>query len=97
MRKLEVQNAESLKQSRMYLNISETHEHSERMEAAVMMTAPDVNRVSQALALLESQSRGVERMLRQVGDYSMPIVAEKVVRIILSFTDYMKRTVWKEY
>ena len=51
----------------------------------------------QALAILESQPRGRDRLLRQVADYSMPNVSDKVVRIIHSYTDYVNRVVWKKY
>ena len=80
------------------LNIREAHERPEGFEeASVMMTGLERNRVLQALAVLETQPRGEERLLRQVYDYSMPNVSDKVVRIIHSYTDYIKRVVWKEY
>jgi len=65
-------------------------------EASVMMVGLNAERVSQALALLDSQGRGDARTLRRVGDYSMPNVSDKVVRIIHSYTDYIRRVVWHQ-
>jgi UDP-N-acetylglucosamine 2-epimerase (non-hydrolysing) len=80
------------------LNIREAHERPEGMEeAAVMMVGLEVERVMQALRVLESQDRGDQRSLRLVADYSMPNVADKVVRIVHSYRDYVMRTVWKRY
>jgi UDP-N-acetylglucosamine 2-epimerase (non-hydrolysing) len=80
------------------LNIREAHERPEGMEeASVMMVGLSVERVLQALAVLQSQPRGAERLLRPVADYSMPNVSDKVVRIMHSYTDYVRRTVWKQY
>ena len=80
------------------LNLRDAHERPEGMEeAAVMMTGMNVERVMQGLAILESQPVGDARLLRQVGDYSMPNVSDKVVRIIHSYVDYVNRVVWKRY
>ncbi|MDQ0072569.1 UDP-N-acetylglucosamine 2-epimerase (non-hydrolyzing) [Variovorax boronicumulans] len=80
------------------LNLREAHERPEGMEeAAVMMVGLEVERVRQGLAILESQPRGDARGLRQVGDYSMPNVSDKVLRIVHSYTDYVNRVVWKKY
>lgn len=79
------------------LNLREAHERPEAMEeASVMMVGMNPDRVFQGLAVLEAQGRGDARTLRPVSDYSMPNVSDKVVRIILSYTDYARRVVWGE-
>jgi UDP-N-acetylglucosamine 2-epimerase (non-hydrolysing) len=79
------------------LNIREAHERPEAMEeASVMMVGLNPERILQGLVQLKKQKIGEQRNLRQVSDYSMPNVSEKMVRIIISYTDYIKRTVWSE-
>lgn len=80
------------------LNLRETQERHEAFEeASVMMVGLNIDRVMQGLSILETQSRGENRLLRQVNDYSMPNVSDKMVRIIHSYTDYVNRVVWKKY
>lgn len=80
------------------LNLRQAHERPEGMEeAAVMMVGLTTERILQGLDILDHQPRGEERMLRLVDDYSMPNVSEKVARIVLSYTDYVNRVVWKKY
>jgi len=79
------------------LNIRESHERPEAMEeASVMMVGLNSERIMQALTVLGAQQRGEARTLRPVYDYSMPNVSDKVVRIILSYTDYVNRVVWRK-
>lgn len=77
------------------LNIRDAHERPEAMEeASVMMVGMNPERIMQGLVQLKYQQRGEQRNYRRVADYSMPNVSDKMVRIILSYTDYIKRVVW---
>ena len=79
------------------LNIREAHERPEGMEeASVMMVGMNLNLVLNAINILEKQLRGINRTLLLVKDYSVPNVSDKVLRIILSYTDYVNRKVWKK-
>ncbi|MGV3629838.1 MAG: non-hydrolyzing UDP-N-acetylglucosamine 2-epimerase [Bacteroidota bacterium] len=79
------------------LNIREAHERPEAMEeASVMMVGLSPERIMQGLEHLGFQQVGEHRNMRQVADYSMPNVSEKVVRIILSYVNYINRTVWQK-
>lgn len=79
------------------LNIRQAHERPEAMEeASVMMVGLNPVRILQGLIELDTQKRGEDRSFRTVADYSMPNVSEKVVRIIISYIDYIKTMVWKE-
>lgn len=76
------------------LNIREAHERPEAMEeASVMMVGLSEERIMQGLAVLDTQD---SETLREVYDYSMPNVSDKVLRIILSYTDYVNRVVWRK-
>ena len=80
------------------LNIRDAHERPEAMEeASVMMVGMNSERIMQGLTQLQQQKVGEERNYRPVADYSMPNVSEKVVRIILSYTDYVNRVVWSKF
>ena len=79
------------------LNIRETHERPEAMEeGSVMMVGYNIERIIQAMNCLKSQGRDQNRTLRLVPDYSIPNVSEKVIRIIISYIDYINRVVWSK-
>jgi UDP-N-acetylglucosamine 2-epimerase len=74
------------------LNIRQTHERPEAMEeASVMMVGLKKERILQGLEIIENQEKDTLKVVR---DYSMPNVSDKVLRIILSYTDYVNRVVW---
>lgn len=79
------------------LNIRQAHERPEAMEeASVMMVGLSSHRISQGLKIILKQKRGLERSVFKVEDYSKPNVSEKVIRIIVSYTDYINQKVWNE-
>ena len=80
------------------LNLRQSHERPEGdEEGAVMMVGLDPQRIRQALDILNSQPRGQERLFPLADDYQVPNVSDKIIRIIHSYTDYVRRTVWKQY
>jgi UDP-N-acetylglucosamine 2-epimerase len=79
------------------LNLREVHERPEGFEeAAVMFVGLDAQRIVHALDILQAQPRGDERLLRMVADYDVPNVSDKVLRIIVSYTDFVNRRVWRK-
>ncbi len=79
------------------LNLREVHERPEGFEeAAVMFVGMDVDRVLQGLDILATQSRGENRALHMVADYAADNVSDKILRIILSYTDFVNRKVWRK-
>ena len=79
------------------LNIRQAHERPEAMEeASVMMVGLNPERILHGLIELENQNKGESRTLSKVADYSMPNVSVKIVRIIISYVDYINRVVWSK-
>ena len=80
------------------INLRENHERPEAMEeGAVIMSGINYDRVIQSLEVLFSQKRDDHRTLKIVDDYKVDNVSEKIIRIILSYTDYIKREIWKSF
>ena len=80
------------------LNIREAHERPEGMEeSSVIFTGLNLQRIKQSISILNDQPRGEDRLLNNVVDYDLENVSEKVVRLILSYTDYVKRVIWKDF
>lgn len=80
------------------INIREAQERPEGFEeGAVMFTGMSVDRILQAIDILDTQPRNDDRLLNKVADYIAPNVSDKVLRVILSYTDYVNRVVWKKY
>ena len=80
------------------INLRESHERPEAMEeAAVIMSGINLDRVIQSLDMLSDQRRGEERTLQIVNEYKNVNVSEKMIRVILSYTDYIKREIWKTF
>ncbi|MFA5830734.1 MAG: UDP-N-acetylglucosamine 2-epimerase (non-hydrolyzing) [Candidatus Paceibacterota bacterium] len=80
------------------LNLREAHERPEAMdEASVIMTGLNPERILQALEMVKNQSRGIKRDFRTPKEYGYANVSKKVARIILSYTDYVKRKVWLDF
>ncbi len=80
------------------INIRKVHERPEGMEeGSVILTGFNINRIHESISILRNQSRNKKRTLKIVEDYNTPIVSEKVARIILSYTDYVNRFIWKKH
>ncbi|MDC0237186.1 UDP-N-acetylglucosamine 2-epimerase (non-hydrolyzing) [Gammaproteobacteria bacterium] len=80
------------------LNIREAHERPEAMEeTSVILGGLELDRIFQAIDVLQDQPRGGERLLHQVADYEVSNVSDKVLRIIISYVDYVNRVVWKKF
>jgi UDP-N-acetylglucosamine 2-epimerase (non-hydrolysing) len=80
------------------INIRDAQERPEGLEeGAVMFTGMNVERILQAIVILDDQDRGKVRQIQKVRDYDAPNVSDKVLRTIISYTDYVKRVVWKNY
>ena len=79
------------------LNLREAHERPEAMEeAAVMMVGMDIERIMQGLKILETQNIEEQRNMLEVSDYTVPNVSDKVLRILISYTNYINQNIWKK-
>ncbi|SPY79333.1 non-hydrolyzing UDP-N-acetylglucosamine 2-epimerase [Providencia rustigianii] len=80
------------------INIRDAQERPEGFEeGAVMLTGMNIERILQAIEILENQSTGTHRLINKVQDYIAPNVSDKVLRTIISYTDYVNKVIWKKY
>ena len=80
------------------INLRETHERPEgNEESSVMFSSFDLNKLEQVIDILKSQKRGNQRTLETVKDYETSNVSEKIIRIILSYTEFVNKRTWKKY
>ena len=80
------------------INLRETHERPEgNEESSVMFSSFDLNKLEQVIDILKSQKRGIKRTLEVVKDYETSNVSEKIIRIILSYTEFVNKRTWKKF